>query len=284
MRSRPPPHLTLFPHGLSAGAKLLLYLLTSILLITADARFHVLAFLRTTGNTLLYPIQVTAQTPWLVIRQMDTFFTRQQLLLAENKQLHQQAINFQIDAWQLQHVLQENQQLRALLALRNQQSLVSHAAEILSIPRDPYQRQITIDIGSHAGVRAGAIAVDDSGLVGQVTHVYPFTSQIALISDKDETTPVQIQRTGEHAILYGTGDGIELRYLPNHADIHLGDRLITSGLDGLYPAGLPVATITDSQSNSQSFAHINCHQLANIDRHNHILVLIPNVPHSGAPH
>lgn len=276
---RSPPHLTLFPHGLSAGAKLLLYLLFSILLITADARFHTLSLLRSASNALLYPIQSAAQTPWLMTRQINTFFTRQELLLAENQQLRQQSARFQLDAWQLQRALQENQQLRALLALRNRQTMSSHAAEILSIPRDPYQRQITIDTGSQAGIHSGSIAIDDSGLIGQVTQVYPFSSQIALISNKDQTTPVQIQRTGEHAILYGTGNGIELRYLPNHADIHRGDILITSGLDGLYPPGLPVARITDAQNSNQPFARIDCYPLSNIDRHNHVLIITPRSLH-----
>ncbi len=275
----PHPQLALFPRGLSAGAKLLIYLLISIVVITADTRFHSLNQLRAGASSLLWPIQKAAQTPWLLWRNMGNFFTKQDLLLHENQWLHAQFVRWQWDAQRLNDLEQENRHLRHLLALRARQPATTHAAQIFGVPRDPYLSRITVDQGSQQGIDAGAAVIDETGLIGQVTRVYPLTSEVTLITDKDQSVPIQIQRTGERAILFGTGAShtTELRYLPANTDIRIGDTLVTSGLDGLYPPGVPVARVTHIDAgNSRAFVLIECQPLGAVDRNRQVLIL--NLP------
>lgn len=269
-------HQDLFPHGLSAGAKLLVYLLLSIVLITIDAHFRVLKPVRTAASVAVFSLQETMQKPWLIWRKMDAFFTQQSQLLHDNQNLRSQSVLWHLSQQRVNHLEQENQHLRALLALQQHHPLQSHAAEIIGVPRDPYERKITVDQGSQQGIQAGSAVIDEAGLIGQVTRVYPLTSEITLMTDKDQSVPIQINRTGERAILFGDGSnhGATLRYLPNNTNIRVGDLLMTSGLDGLYPAGLPVATVThvDFASN-RAFALVVCQTLGAVDRNRHVLIL-----------
>lgn len=279
-------HQDLFPHGLSASAKLLVYLLLSIVLITVDARFHVLKPIRTAASVAVFSLQETVQKPWLGWRKMDAFFTQQNQLLHDNQNLRQQRVLWHLSQQRVNHLEQENQHLRALLALQQHHFPQSHAAEIIGVPRDPYERKITVDQGSQQGIQAGSAVIDEAGLIGQVTRVYPLTSEITLMTDKDQSVPIQINRTGERAILFGDGSnhGATLRYLPNNTDIRVGDLLVTSGLDGLYPAGLPVATVThvDFASN-RAFALVVCQTLGAVDRNRHVLIL-NTAKNSGQAH
>lgn len=279
-------HQELFPHGLSAGIKLLIYLLLSIALITIDARFHVLKPVRAAASIAVFSLQETMQKPWLAWRNMSAFFTQQSQLLHDNQNLRQQNVSWHLSQQLVSHLEQENQRLRALLALQQRHPQQSHAADIIGIPRDPYERKITVDQGSHQGIRAGSAVIDEAGLIGQVTQVYPLTSEITLLTDKDQSVPIQIKRTGERAILFGDGSNrtATLRYLPNNTDIRAGDLLITSGLDGLYPAGLPVATVTHVDfATNRAFASVICQTLSAVDRNRHVLIL-NSATNPGQPH
>lgn len=274
-------HQALFPHGLSAGGKLLVYLLISIVLITLDTRFHLLQPIRAAGQTGLLFIEESAQQPWLAWRNMEVFFTRQIQLEQDNQHFRQALVRWQFTQQQLLHLQQENQHLRALLALRTSYPLFSKAADIVGVPRDPFQRTFTVDAGARQGIHLGAAVIDEAGLIGQITQIYPFSSQVTLLTDKNQTISIQIERTGERAILYGDGstDHAELRYLPNNGDIHIGDRIITSGLDGLYPAGLFVATVQHIDTNSGlAFSTVICHTQGSVDRNRHVLILAPSKP------
>jgi rod shape-determining protein MreC len=279
-------HQELFPHGLSAGAKLLVYLLLSIVLIAVDARFHILKPVRAAASVAVFSLQETVQKPWLAWRKMDAFFTQQSQLLHDNQNLRQQNVRWHLSQQLVSHLEQENQRLRALLALQQLHPQQSHAAEIIGIPRDPYERKITVDQGSQQGIRTGSAVIDEAGLIGQVTRVYPLTSEITLLTDKDQSVPIQINRTGERAILFGDGSNrtATLRYLPNNTDIRVGDLLITSGLDGLYPAGLPVATVAHVDfATNRAFASVICQTLGAVDRNRHVLIL-NSATNPGPPH
>lgn len=282
----PHPHLALFPHGLSAGAKLFICLLVSIMLIIADARFHALTWLRSGMSTELYVVENTVAIPWRTWQKMDAFFVKQQELLAQNKQLQQQSVVWQLNQQQNVALQQENHQLRALLGLRQHTLLHTLTADIIGIPRDPFQRKVRVDAGSQHGVQVGVAVIDAQGLLGQITQVYPLTSDVTLLTDKDQSIPIQIQRTGEHAILFGTGSDhrMELRYLDHSTDIRRGDILITSGLDGLYPPGINVAIVSRlGTTANQAFDRIDCQPLAGVERDQHVLILsIPHLePRSG---
>src|SRR5690606_21481400 len=142
-------------------------------------------------------------------------------------------------------------------------------AEILYGARDPFNRKFVIGKGANDEVRAGAAVIDAAGVIGQVTRVYPFLAEVTQITDKNHAVPVQNVRTGLRAIVFGNGrEGtLDLRYMPISADVQVGDTLVTSGIDGVYPPGLPVARIIDIERNANmAFAHITCEPLSGVDR------------------
>ncbi|MHB1675957.1 MAG: rod shape-determining protein MreC [Sulfuriferula sp.] len=279
--SAPDPHLALFPRGLSAGSKLLIYLLLSIAVITADTEFHALDRFRAGVNALLYPLQNFVEIPWLTYNRMTAFFVKQAQLQRENSGLRQSFIQYSLAMQRYRNLELENQRLRTLLHMQQHTPLATRLAEILSVPRDPYQHQITVNRGSHQGIQAGQAVIDEIGLLGQVTRVYPFSSEVTLLTNKDQSVPVLLQRTGLRAVMFGTGlDGlVEIRYLPHNTDIRIGDLLVTSGLGDVYPAGLAVAKVIQiDPGGSGAFANILCKPLAKVDRNRQVLIVTGVLP------
>lgn len=275
------PHLTLFPRGLSAGARLLIYVLISIAVITADTRFHGLDRFRAGINTLLYPLQTFIQTPGLTYDRVSGFFVKHAQLQRENAALRQSFIQYSAAMQRYRDLEQENQRLRTLLGAQQRTPLHTQLAEILAIPRDPYQRQVTVNRGSQQDIQPGQAVIDETGLLGQVTRVYPYSSEITLLTNKDQSVPVIIQRTGQRAVMFGMGidDSVEIRYLPHNTDVRTGDLLVTSGIDGVYPSGLAVAKVTQIDlSSSRAFAHIECKPLAAVDRNRQVLIIDAAIP------
>jgi rod shape-determining protein MreC len=175
----------------------------------------------------------------------------------------------------------ENQHLRQLLEMRERAEQTSTAAEILYAGRDPFSRKVIIDKGSSQDIEEGAAVVDDTGLIGQVTRVFPWTSEVALITDREQVVPVQIVRNGVRAIVFGIGfDGaLDLRYMPVNTDVENGDVLVTSGIDGVYPAGLPVAIVSNIERNAAyPFAKITCTPAAGVNRNRQVLVMARLAP------
>ena len=136
-------------------------------------------------------------------------------------------------------------------------------------------RTVIIDKGGQHGIGAGQAVVDDIGIIGQVVRVFPLTAEILLLTDKDQAIPVEVQRNGLRAVLAGAGAGtMELRFLAANAEVQVGDILVTSGLDGVYLPGLPVAKVVKvDRDSSYSFARIACAPLAGVERHGLALVL-----------
>lgn len=275
------PHINLFPHGISAGARLIIYLLLSITVIVADVRFHTLDKFRASMNTLIYPLTELVQAPYLTYEKISGFFIKHVQLQRDNNALQQRFISYSATLQRYQDLEQENQHLRALLGAQSRTPLHTQLAEIIAIPRDPYLRQVTINRGSQQGIKAGTAAIDEAGLLGQITQVYPYTSTITLITNQDQSVPVAVQRTGQRAVLFGTGidDTVEIRYLPHSTDVRTGDLIITSGMDGIYPSGLAVAKVTQIDlSSSRAFAHIICKPLAAVDRNRQLLIINTSKP------
>jgi rod shape-determining protein MreC len=177
---------------------------------------------------------------------------------------------------ELEALRAENARLRALLGARKRFGVSATAAEVVYAARDPFSRRIIIDKGMRAEVEAGQAVVDENGLLGQVTRVYPWLAEVTLVTDKSHFVPVQNLRNGLRAVLSGTGsDGVlELRFVPINADHRNGDELVTSGIDGVYPPGLPVARVSQvERSATQLFARITCTPLAGVSNHTQVLLL-----------
>ena len=275
------PQLALFPHGLSAAGKLLIYLLLSIAVIAADTQFHALNRFRAVASTILYPLQSITQTPGLTYHRITTFFVKHAQLQRENSALRLNFIQYSLIIQRYHNLALENQRLRTLLDAKQRNPLHTQMGEIFAVPRDPYQRKITVNLGSQQGIKGGQAVIDESGLLGQVTRVYLFSSEVTLLTNKDQAIPVLIQRTGQRAILFGTGadNTTEIRYLPRNADVRPGDLLVTSGIDGVYPGGLSVAKVTQvGTDSSHAFALITCQPVAAIDRNRQVLIIDGAVP------
>ncbi len=166
--------------------------------------------------------------------------------------------------------------MRALLDLSQKVTTRSTPADVQYDMRDPFTQKVVISRGSQQGVQNGSPVVTEDGMIGQVTRVFPLQSEVTLLTDKDQAVPVEVVRTGLRSVVYGTASGstLELRFVPISADLVAGDELVTSGLDGVYPPGLPVAKVVrvDKQADT-AFARVICLPIAAVRGARDVLVL-----------
>jgi rod shape-determining protein MreC len=276
MEHQPPPF---FKTGLSPLARLLIFSALSVAFLVADARFNYLVTLRQAAAVVVYPFQRIATAPASIARRIGDFFVTHGSLREDNARLSRDNFANEARLQQMEALKAENAQLRALLGAREQLGIELETAEVLYAARDPFTRKVVVDRGSQNDVRAGQAVIDDRGVVGQVTRVYPWLAEVTLITDKGQFVPVQNLRNGLRAVLSGTGsDGaLDLRFIPLNADFQAGDQLVTSGIDGIYPAGLPVARVLQVERNAaQIFARITCAPLSGVASHAHVLIVRAN--------
>lgn len=268
----PPPF---FKQGPAPLALLTFYVALAISLSILDARFRYLEVVRQAVSVVTHPIQVIAHLPVQGFENVTRYFASLGQLQEDNaRHLRAQLDN----ATRLQRIGQletENEQLRKLLAVRARQDAGASSARVLYAARDPFTRRIIIDQGGQQGVLPGQPVIDELGIVGQVTRVFPLVSEVTLSTDKDQSVPVQIIRNGLRSVSFGLGNGqMELRYMPANADVQVGDVVVTSGLDGIYHAGFPVARVDKiERDTTYSFARILCSPIAGVENHNVVLLL-----------
>jgi rod shape-determining protein MreC len=269
----PPPF---FHRGPSPLTRLAFFGLLSLALLFTDTRYRYLENVRQVAAIVLYPLQLAVQLPGEALAFVGTYFSSQRALAGDNALLRQQLL---ADAQVVQNypqIAQENTKLRALLAVESRFHGAATAAEVLYTGRDPFTQKIFVDKGDAAGVTLGQAVIDDIGVVGQVTRVFPFMAEVTLVTDKDHAVPVKVDRSGVRSVMYGAGTGRlpELRFLSPNAEIQPGDRLVTSGIDGTYPAGLAVAQVVSVERESgQMFARVTCKPVAGVDASLHVLIL-----------
>ncbi len=268
----PPPF---FKRGPAPLVRLAFFVTLSLVLLIADLRFHTLEWARLAVATAAWPLQRATGMPIDAAGDFGAYLSRQTTLLRENEDLRRRQLGTANLLLRQEHLERENKRLRALLDMRTRQPVEGRIAEILYAARDPFSRRVIIDKGSQHGIAAGQAVVDDIGVIGQVTRVFPLTSEVLLLTDKEQAIPVEVQRNGLRAVLAGAGGGMmELRFLAANAEVQVGDVLVTSGLDGVYLPGLPVAKVVKiDRDSSHSFARITCAPLAGVERHGLALVL-----------
>jgi rod shape-determining protein MreC len=239
----PPPF---FRQGPSARARVIFFALAAIVLILTDSRFHLLNAVRYGVGTALYPLQWALLQPSLAFKRLTGHFQDTEQLLSDNQKMQRNEIALSLAQTRAAEIAAENTRLRGLLDLKSLVTTNSILAEVQFENRDPYTRRYIVNKGGQHGVLAGQPVLDSQGVAGLVTRVYPASSEVALITDKEITLPVQVIRTGQRSIAYGAPalNQLELRFLPGNADIKEGDVFVTSGLDTLYPAGLAVGSVT----------------------------------------
>ena len=272
----PPPF---FRVGLAPLTKLIFFSALSLLLMFGDKQLQFTKPLRAGLSTLILPVQWLVLQPGEVLSVIGTYFqslnqAQKNLKAAELKMLQQSLRSQQVEQLQI-----ENQNLRLLMDLRASIAVSFQTAEVLFDVPDPYNQRIVIDRGQLKNVALGSPVIDAGGVVGQVTRVYPLTSEVTLLTDRDQSIHVLNSRTGARNITSGdvmAGQPmIELKFVPASADVKEGDLLTTSGIDGVYPAGLQVARISHIERRVDiSFARIHASPLAEL-KGRHVLILQP---------
>ncbi len=264
-----------FVRGANAFSRMVFFCALSIIFMAVDARLNYLSHIRQGFIAALHPLEVVANAPSEWYRDIKKYFSVHNELVQENYVLKQQAFEHKVMLQRLSTIKAENAHLRSLL--NGDMPLQPNAilGEISHMGRDPFTRIVVVNRGSQHSVKAGQAVVDSKGVIGQVTRVYPFTSEVTLITDKELSIPIQIERNQLRAIAFG-GDNntLDIPYLPTNVDIKVGDKLVTSGIDGVYPAGLAVATVSQILQNPESpFAKIVCTPVAEVTNHLQLLLL-----------
>ncbi len=276
-----------FRQGPSALARLLVFSLLSIALMVADRQWSVTTPLRSAVASVLYPLQWALVQPvrsfnqWVLrFEDVQQAQARAQALAKENLQLREQS-------QRAAFLSGENERLRELLALRSQMSTQNQVVQVVYRVADPYSERVVIDHGSQHHIQMGALVLDAHGVFGQVTQVQPYSAEVTLIHDTRQHTPVMSLRSQTSGILVGSGWAempLEMQRVPTNADVQEGDTLVTSGLDGLFPPGLPVARVTRVVRNpDQSTELVFAKALAHLSTSRDLMVLQPLEPLRQAP-
>ena len=269
-----------FRQGPSALTKLIIFSLLALFLIALDARLGLAKPIRTGLSLVLYPVQWLAMRPILLLRSGSDYIESLGTAQSKENALRRQIELLSQRANQLDTVALENTRLRNLLGLRERLTTSAQSAQVLYDAADPYTRKVIIDQGALAGIAAGSPVIDETGVLGQVTRVYPAVSEVTLITDREQAIPILNTRTGARGVAFGDAamraNTLELRYMSTNADVLPGDILSTSGVDGVYPPGLPVAKVDKIERRVDSaFARISCTPLALASGVGHVLVLKP---------
>ena len=272
---RAPP---LFRQGLTPLSKLLLLGALSVLLMVVDTRLQLGAPVRATVATALTPLQWLALAPIRALQAGSGYFGSLQEAQQEARAARTELTRQVQRAAQVEHLGQENRELRALLGMRERLTVQARGAEALYDSADPYTRKLVIDRGEAQGVKPGSPVMDGYGVLGQVTRVYPLASEVTLLTDRDQAIPVLNTRTGQRSVAYGQPrlGLLELRFVAASTDIEVGDLLTTSAVDGVYPPGLPVARVASIERQGEGgYARVLCQPMAHTEHSLQLLVLAP---------
>ena len=271
----PPPF---FRQGPSALTKLMFCSALALFLMVADTRFKLTLPLRAVVATVLHPVQRTLLVPVQAWDGASEYVLGLQHALANESAARRELAQQAERSSRVEQLLIENARLRALLDLRRGVNVRSQVAEVLYDAPDPFSRKVIIDRGALQGIVPGAPVIGESGVLGQVTRVYPLSSEVTLLTDKDAAIPVLNTRSQARSAAYGIGGsaGLELRFMAGNADVQVDDLLVTSGVDGVYPSGVPVAKVLSVERKVDSgFARIVLTPSAAPDGMRHVLVLEP---------
>lgn len=274
----PPPF---FRQGPSALTKLAFFSALALFLMVADGRFEIVKPLRAGLAVVLLPVQRVLAVPVDLVRQAADYLAGLDHALQSKREADARLAEQAARAARLDQLRTENQRLRTLLELRPALAIRSQAAEVLYEAADPFSRKFYIDRGQGQSVQLGAPVINDQGVLGQVTRLYPLTAEVTLLADRAAAIPVLNLRTQQRSVAFGGaplagGPSMELRFMSGNADVEVGDELVTSGLDGVYPPGLAVARVAAVDRRvDKGFARILLEPSASADAVRHVLVLEP---------
>jgi len=268
--------IRLFKRGPTAEFRLFIFVVLALALLVVDARWKVLDPARQAVSVALYPFQRLVMAPRDAISAVNSWADAASLARTEKEALQRQRIELAQIATHAAQLAAENQQLRRLLNVAEMVPQPSVAVEVLYEPPNAFTHHLVFNKGDSSGIKPGMPIIDEGGVVGQVVRTTPFTSEAALLTDEKVSIPVQVLRNGLRLIAFGgnVAGKVEARYLTADSDVRAGDTLITSGVGGLFPAGLPVARVDEvTRDNASGFALAVAAPLSHPERYRHFLVL-----------
>jgi len=272
--TREPP--AFFHRGPSPLARLTFFTIAAVALMITDHRFHALETVRLSLSVFAHPVQQFAAMPGAALGRVGDYFASQERLLRDNQELKAKILEQSAAAQEARLLKAEQAHLLSMAPGRSRYSENGVVAEVLYTARNPFTRKIVVDKGLTHSIQSGMPVIDDTGVVGQVTNVGTFTSEVTLVTEKDQSVPVMLVRNGLRAVAVGSGkDGsIDIPSMPSSADVQNGDMFVTAGIDGTYPPGLVVARVTSVEKNAAYvFAKIIARPAAGVDNHRYVMVL-----------
>jgi len=272
--------------GGSPGFRFTLYALLSVVVMYLDQRQHYLERLRYVLQAAAYPVQLAVNSPTAAWRWLRDSAQTRDALRAENARLRSAQRDLELRSMTYEALARENGELRGLKAALPPAADRWLAAEIVNIQLSSLRQRLLIDRGAANGVFKGQAVLDDKGLIGQTTHVGPWSAEVILITDPEHAVPVRIERTGLRTIAVGAGDttSLALPYLPGNADIRNGDLLVTSGLGGVFPEGYPVARVSEVHRDAvQPLAQVRATPLAHLSTDGEVMLVWFRADHPAAP-
>lgn len=276
----------IYGRGPSPGLRFTVYALLSLVLMYADQRASWSERLRYGLQSVAYPVQVAVNSPAAAWHWLTSSLATRSSLQAENQQLHTQVQTLEIALLREHALEQENMQLRELHAALPPLVKRWLVAEVIGVESGLLRQRLIINKGLHDGVHVNQPVVDGAGVLGQVAHVGPWSSEVILITDPEHALPVQITRTGLRTIAVGSGNADELllSYLAANSDVKSGDELVSSGLGGVFPAGYPVGHITGVRREAnQLLAQVRAVPQAGIDRAREVMLIEFDPANPAAP-
>src|SRR5690625_4184444 len=278
--------LRLFRRGPAAELRLFILVVLAIALMIVDSRWQALEPARQAVSVAIYPFQRLMLAPRDLYEHFDSWSNAAARVRTEREALQRQRIELAQLATHAAQLATENEQLRRLLNVSDTVTQQAIAVQVLYEPSNVFNQHLVFNKGSSSGIEPGMPVIDEGGVVGQVVRVTPFTSEAALLTDDKVSIPVQILRNGLRLIVFGGSlpGKVEVRYLTPEADIQVGDTLVTSGIGGLFPAGLPVAKVDEvSHDHALGFSLAVATPLAHPERYRPFLVLLRETPDYELP-
>jgi rod shape-determining protein MreC len=277
---------TLFAEGAVSTLRLIVYLAFAVTLMVLDHRRNYLESMRHAAGMVVEPVYRLASLPARLARATRTAVVTQDQLATENRELREQLLLAQARLNRLDALVAQNERLKNLLDAQKNLGLSVQFARLINVDLDPSRHRIVLDIGANQGCTVGQPVIDAHGVMGQIVEVLPNTSIAMLISDATHAIPVVVERTGLRTIAYGSGeiDRLQLPNIPISADVRVGDKLLTSGLGGRFPAGFPVGEIRKvSPDRSGMFTAAEAQPAAALDRSAEVLLLHDQPQPYGPP-
>lgn len=268
----------IFGRGPSLQFRLFIAVMVSASLMLADSRLNAFSDVRYLLNSFVAPIHYAANLPRTMFDGMYERFNSRNTLMLENQKLKQEMFMQSSNLLLMEQLKQENSRLRNLLGspfIRDERKMVT---EVMAVDSAPYTHQVMIDKGQIDGVYEGQPVISDKGIVGQINYVGAHNSRVLLLTDPNNSIPVQVVRNDIRVIASGKGhlDTMQLEHIPTNTDVEVGDLLVSSGLGGRYPEGYPVGYISNiDNDNKRPFASIDLETTVEFDKLRYLLLVWP---------